>query len=94
MPETLQEGVSRTLPGSIALFDLGHPPRALALVSKPRDPCFSGLLSGQGVKKDKEASAASGRGGHTRNWPPLVADRVERASHKLSGAKPNPQACR
>ncbi|KAK2084901.1 hypothetical protein P7K49_036201, partial [Saguinus oedipus] len=56
---------------SLHRFDLGNPPRGPALVSKPRDPCFSTLLSGDGVKKDKAASAASRRGGHTQNLPPL-----------------------
>ncbi|KAK2084926.1 hypothetical protein P7K49_036275 [Saguinus oedipus] len=87
VPETLREGVSRTLPGcvsSLPRFDLGHPPRGPALVSKPRDPCFSAQLSGEGGKKDKAASAASDRGDHTRNWSPPMRDPVEGASQKIS----------
>ncbi|KAK2084984.1 hypothetical protein P7K49_036284 [Saguinus oedipus] len=90
MPETLREGVSRTLPGSVSSlprFDLGHPPRGSALVSKPRDPCFSALLSGEGVKKES-CKCSRGRGGQTRNWPPPMPDQVE-TSQKISGVKPN-----
>ncbi|KAK2084915.1 hypothetical protein P7K49_036215 [Saguinus oedipus] len=92
MPETLQEGGRRMLPGSVSSlprFNLGRPPGVPALVSKPKDLCFSALLSGEGAKKGKAASAASGRGGHTRNWHPQTPDRVK--TQKISGAKPHPE---
>ncbi|KAL0610329.1 hypothetical protein AAY473_020094 [Plecturocebus cupreus] len=62
-PETLEEDVSRTFPGSmssLAPFDLGHPPGGPALVSKSRDPGFSALLTEKaGRKKEQQAQRAA-----------------------------------